>query len=72
MSELHAIVFQSSRWTSVNARKWLKNNNLVFRGKVDKRDAGELRYTINPAKKYKSFGKRYIKGSGLTLIFGFK
>lgn len=70
-SEIHAINFNSSRWTTTDARKWMKRNNIIFRGRVNKSEPERFRYTITPSKKYKSFGTRSIPSKGLTFIFGY-
>jgi hypothetical protein len=49
-TEVHALMFNNKKFTTYNARKWLKKNNYVPRKRVMKTE-NYLRYNITPKKK---------------------
>lgn len=68
--EIHSVLFNRDKVSTVDARKWLKNHNLVPIKPVHK-TSDKLRYRIRDPALYKSFVSRIINPN-VTLVFGLK
>lgn len=73
-SELHSVVFKTdppNRWTSISARKWLKDHNIQRLKSVDI-TKNSLRYRIVDPKCFVSFSTNVVQGphGTINLVIG--
>lgn len=65
---IHSIIFESSKFTSTSARKWLKDHKYTPIKRVDK-TTNYLRYRIRDPSLFKSFITKEIS-PGIKFVIG--
>jgi len=67
-TEIHSVLFNNTVWNSSEARKWLKEHNMVPIKRVHV-TKNYLRYRIQDPEKFKSFVTK-TTDQGITFVFG--
>ncbi len=68
---IHNVAFEKSKWTTSEARKWLKKHNIVTIKKVDTNiNPNWIRYRIRPPEMFKTFRTKIYPDKGIHIIFG--
>ena len=71
MSEIQAVLFDKSHWSTSKARKWLKKKKMKPIKRVDK-TKNLLRYRLQDPRKFIRFRIKKIPKFNLDFVFGFK